>query len=110
MPDMENSSPGCWVNTVQSWEELEKMSRGVGKTRPARTAGRKRVCLVWRMLKTGRRSSWMLHRELCLWDSSCAAAGTTWLGLGATRGCRRRDVGRDCPQKGISAPAGGLQI
>lgn len=24
--------------------------------------------------------------------------------------CRRRDLGRDCPQKGISALAGGLKI
>lgn len=56
------------------------------------------------------RNSQMLHRELCLWDSSCARGGTTWLGLGATRGCRRRDLGRDCPQKGICDLAGGLKI
>lgn len=43
-------------------------------------------------------------------DSSCAAAGTTWLGFGATQECRRRDVGRDCPQKGIHALAESLKI
>lgn len=50
------------------------------------------------------------QRELCLWDSSCAAGGTTGLGLGTTWRCRRRDVGRDCPQKRICALAGGLKI